>query len=249
MKRYSYLIVVVVMLACSSPKWMITSMEGSKIALDTSVEPFADAGFNTFLTPFKQQLDRRMNEVIGYVEQDMRAHKPESLLSNWSSDIYLKRAGTFLGEPVDVAIVNLGGLRAPLSAGELTVRNIFELMPFENELEILWLKGEDMEELIQYFASIGGQGVAGLSITIENGKAVTIKAGGQELNRSRIYTVATNDYLAEGNDYMSQLTRHTKRIKTGIVIRDMFIDEIRTETAAGRNIKSKLDGRISNEKN
>ncbi|MDX9749417.1 MAG: 5'-nucleotidase C-terminal domain-containing protein [Paludibacter sp.] len=236
-------------LSCSSPKWVLTEMKGSKIALDASTEAIADESFNSFLSPYKQQLDAKMDEVIGRVEQNMRAHKPESLLSNWSADVYLKRAAASLGEPVDVAIVNLGGLRTQIPKGNFTVRKVFELMPFENELVILWLKGSDLNDLLQFFASIGGQGVGGLRMEIRDGKALNIQVGGKALEMDKLYSIATNDYLAEGNDYMSALTKQVKRVNTGILIRDMLMDYVRAETAAGRNINSKLDGRIVNHEN
>lgn len=243
------LLLILIVSACSSPRWMLTSIEGQKIALDASKEVLADQQFNQFLQPYKMQLDKRMNEVIGLVEQDMRAHKPESLLSNWSADVYLHSASQWLGEPVDAAVVNLGGLRTQLTSGPITVGKVFELMPFENELVILWLKGSDMEELLNFFASIGGQGVGGIRMIIQQEKAVDIMIAGQPIDRGRMYKVATNDYLAEGNDYMTTFTRHTKRVNTGILVRAMLMDYIRKETAQGRSIKSKLEGRIVNAKN
>jgi 2',3'-cyclic-nucleotide 2'-phosphodiesterase (5'-nucleotidase family) len=249
MKKIVLLLPMLLLLSCSSPGWMVTGMQGTKIALDASVEATADAGFQSFLAPYKQQLDTRMDEVIGFIEQDMRAHKPESLLSNWSADVYLQKASAYLGSPVDVAIVNLGGLRTQLSAGPFTVRKVFELMPFENELVLLWLRGSELNDLLQFFARIGGQGVGGLHMQISNGKAVDIKVGGRALEADKTYIIATNDYLAEGNDYMTALTRHEKRVNTGVLVRDMLLEHVRAEHAAGRTINSKLEGRIVNDEN
>ncbi len=236
---------ILLLSACSSSEqWSLTSMQGSKIALDASTEVMADKDFTEFLAPYKLQLEERMNEIIGLVEVDMRPHKPESLLSNWSADVYLHTASQWLAEPVDLAIVNLGGLRTPLFAGSVTVGDIFKLMPFENELVILWLKGSDLESLLHYFAQIGGQGVAGIRMQIRNDRADGIQVAGKPLNPDRQYSIATNDYLAEGNDYMSQLTLHTKRINTGLLVRDVFIETIRKEQEAGRKISSSLEGRI-----
>lgn len=249
MRKIFFILPFLLFLSCRSPKWVMTEMKGSKIALDASTEKMADAGFNAFLSPYKLQLDAKMDEVIGQVENDMRAHKPESLLSNWSADVYLQRAAASLGQPVDVAIVNLGGLRTQIPKGKFTVRKVFELMPFENELVILWLKGSDLNELLQFFAKIGGQGVGGLRMEIRDGKAVNIQVGGKALEMDKLYSIATNDYLAEGNDYMTALTKQVKRVNTGILVRDMLMEYVRAETAAGRNINSKLDGRIVNHDN
>jgi 2',3'-cyclic-nucleotide 2'-phosphodiesterase (5'-nucleotidase family) len=246
---YSVFSAALLLTACTAKQWVLTDMQGSKIALGAETEATADKEFKQFLEPFKLQLGQQMNEVIGVADQDMRGHKPESLLSNWNADVFQQAASEWLGETVETAIVNLGGLRTPIPAGPITVGKIYELMPFENELVILWLKGSDLEELLQYFATIGGQGVGGIRMRIQQGKAIDIKIAGQPLEKDRVYTIATNDYLAEGNDYMVQLKRYVRRENSGILIRDMLMNHIRRETAAGKTITAKLEGRIVHEDN
>ena len=98
-----------------------------------------------------------MNLVIGVVVETMKGHAPESLLSNFSADVYREAATEFSGEKVDISMVNLGGLRTTVPAGNITVRKVFELMPFENELVIVWIKSYKLLELLQFFASVGGE--------------------------------------------------------------------------------------------
>lgn len=185
-----------------------------------------------------------MNEVIGQAAETMKGHAPESLLSNISADIYLQTATDFQGENVDIAIVNLGGLRTVVPAGDITVRKVFELMPFENELVLLWLKGDKLNELLQYFAGMGGEGVSGLRMEIKDGKAVNITINDKPLDPTKVYSIVTNDYLAGGNDKMVQLAQAEKRVNTGIKVRTMLLNYIKNETKKGNKIQSKLDGRI-----
>jgi len=107
------------------------------------------------------------------------------------------------------------------------------------------LKGDRLYELLQYFAGMGGEGVSGLRMEIENGKAVNITVGGNELDMDKLYSITTNDYLAAGNDRMIQLAEYVKRVNTGIKVRDMLLDYIKGETLKGNKIQSKLDGRIT----
>jgi len=118
-------------------------------------------------------------------------------------------------------------------------------MPFENELVIVWLKGDKLLELLNYFAEIGGQGVSGIRMKIENNKATNILINNEALNVNKSYSIATNDYLAGGNDKMLQLAQYEKRINTGIKIRNMLLDYVKNATKKGEIIQSKLDGRIS----
>ena len=231
--------------ACAPKYAQLITATSSSIALDASTQHLADTSYQNYLGPYKKLVDAKMNIVIGIAAQTMRGHAPESLLSNLSADIYRTAASEFLKSEVDIAIVNLGGLRTMVPAGNITVRKVFELMPFENELVILYLSGQKMNELCQYFASMGGEGISGLRMTIAEKRAVDIFVNGQAIDLAKVYTVATNDYLAGGNDKMSALTAHQKRINTGIKVRSMLLNYIQGETAKGRPIDAKLDGRIT----
>jgi 2',3'-cyclic-nucleotide 2'-phosphodiesterase (5'-nucleotidase family) len=224
---------------------VIVHAKSSKIEINNSTDSIADKNYEKYLQPFKQKIDSQMNVVIGVAAETMRGHAPESLLSNFSADVYRKAASDFLGEKVDIGIVNLGGLRTIIPAGDITVRKIFELMPFENELVILSLRGNKLNGLLQYFAGMGGEGVSGLRMEIKNKKAINITINGEPLEPEKLYNIATNDYLAGGNDNMVQLGQYEKKINTGLKIRNILLNYIKNETKNGREIRSKLDGRIT----
>lgn len=244
MRKTIYLLLLLQLVACHPRLWQVQQATSTKIAIDASTQALADTAYIHYLQPFKKQVDEKMNVVIGRAAQTMRGHAPESLLSNFSADVYRQSASNYLKSSVDIAIVNLGGLRTIIPAGDITVRKVFELMPFENELVILYLKGNHLNDLCQYFASMGGEGVSGLRFRIENKKAVDIEIDGQKLDLNKIYSIATNDYLAGGNDKMDALALYENRVNTGIKVRNMLLDYIKAETAKGNEITAALDGRI-----
>jgi len=230
--------------SCSHKTWTITQATSTKIAIDSSTETLADKNYEAYLQPIKQKIDAEMNVVIGQAAETMTGHAPESLLSNFSADVYRQAASESLGEKVDISIVNLGSLRTQIPAGNISIGQVFELMPFENELVVLWLRGDKLLGLLQYFAGMGGEGVSGLRMVIKDGKAVNITIKGEELDTEKLYSIATNDYLASGNDKMVQLAEAEKRVNTGLKIRSILLDYIKRETVKGNKIQSKLDGRI-----
>lgn len=246
MKKYLFFALTsLLFIGCTSKNWVITSAKTTKISIDSSLNSIADKDMTAFITPIKQNLDKEMNQVIGYSTSVMKAGKPESLLSNWASDVYVEAGSAFLKQPVDFAVVNLGGLRSYLPKGDLTVRNIFELMPFENELVLLWIKGDDAEKLFQIFALEGGQGISGVRFEIKDSKAYNITINGKLIDKNAVYVVATNDYLAGGNDRMTPLTNAIKKMDTGLKIRNIFMEKVVRETQKGNKIHSELDGRIT----
>ena len=66
----------------------------------------------------------------------------------------------------------------------------------------------------------------------------------RDTDLKKTYVIATNDYLAAGNDKMEPLKENIKADFTGIKVRDMLLNYIKNETEQGRNISSRIEGRI-----
>lgn len=245
MRPFYFLSMLLALSACQRAPMHIKNSESIAIFMDSTWNVAQDTAYTTSLKPIKTQMEQELNIVIGLAPETMTATKPESLLSNWTADALRLSASQITGKSVDIGIVNMGGLRCDWPAGNITRRSVFELMPFDNEMSILTLKGETLTALCNCFAQVGGQGVSGLRMNIRKGKAQDITIGGKPLNPQEQYTVATSDYLAFGNDHMEPLANYTNRYDTGKRIRDIFIDFIEQKTAKKEPITSEMDGRIT----
>ncbi len=228
-----------------SPK-EVESIEATTIAIDSTYDNFSAKAkaYQAELLPIKDHLDKTMGMVIGQNAAAMRGHRPESLLSNWTSDVLLEAANEVSDSPVDISIMNMGGLRCEIPQGDIQLRKVFELMPFDNELVLLAITGQDVIDLCNCFAEVGGEGVGGVRFIIEDGKAKHILVGGKKVESNKTYKIATSNYLAEGNDNMIPLTRRTEYVATGILLRNIFHQAILKATEKGETIAPKLDGRI-----
>ncbi len=71
------------------------------------------------------------------------------------ADVTLKRGNKVFKsrekKNIDICILNHGGIRAILPKGNVTTRTAFEIMPFENTMVVIALKGEQILELVDYF--------------------------------------------------------------------------------------------------
>ena len=230
------------LLSCKT-SFQISKKESGQYKFSDSTNTEIDSSIYSEIAPYREKMQSAMNEVLAVSTTSLERGLPESKLGNFLSDACMSSAKE-KNMQADFAVFNTGGLRRPLPSGNITRGDVFELMPFENELVILWLRGDKLNELLQNFAKMGGQGVAGLRMTISERKAVDITIGGLPLDMSKTYTIATNDYLAGGNDNMEQLAEHEKRLNTGVKVRNMLLDFIKSETQKGNMIQSKMDGRI-----
>lgn len=228
----------------------LTGVDVSYVEMNKTELQYDSATAN-ILKPYKDSLDKLMNVIIGHTDVPMpkERDKPETLLGNFVSDICLQRilslddkspaaAGT-------ISFFNNGGLRSSLPKGAITRGNIFELMPFDNELVIITLSGKKTWELIRYAAMSGGQPMAGMKLGIHPDKTpASILINGQPFDSTKTYRVVTSDYLANGGDKMFFFKSPVNIQTTGILIRNAILDHCIAETKKGNTLTAKLDGRF-----
>ena len=168
------------------------------------------------------------------------------------------QASVRLSATVDLVVSNSGGLRKnSIPPGNLHIRDIFELLPFENALVELELTGDQLLKVLQV-AVANREPQSGARIKyrtnadkkLEMISAVLVGANGQEkaIDPAAKYRVVTIDYLINvtgGNFAILKESRIQKPL--GVTIRDAMIEYVKTETAAGRTINAKLDGRFRRE--
>lgn len=206
----------------------------------------ADSTIVAYYAPFKTQLEKEMNRQIGYSNHFLSKvrSEPEFLVGNFFADAMLH-----LGKQVDpetqLSLATKDGIRTELKKGPITVGSMFELMPFENTVTILELKGSDILQLCEFIAKTGGQPIAGFTMKIQNGKPVDIKIAGKPLDINKNYKLVTYDYLANGGDYITGILNPINRINTSFTIREQLIKYIEELTGKGKNVNTQLDGRIT----
>jgi 2',3'-cyclic-nucleotide 2'-phosphodiesterase (5'-nucleotidase family) len=227
-------------------KYALLSAKGQTISVDSTLDKAPDESSIAILKPYREKIDRQMSEVIGVSDEIMMKGKPESLLSNLIADIIKDATIQVIGNSADVGLVNIGGLRNILSKGEITIGAIYEILPFENSLCVLTIKGLYLKDMLQAVASLHGEGISGVRMEITNdGHLLNAFIRGQSIEDDKLYTVATIDYLAEGNGRMGALLRAEKKVcPEGMTIRDIVIHYIRKQTVEGKTIHSVLDNRI-----
>ena len=239
-------ILIVGLLSCQQAL-KVKGFSGANITIDSCLT--GDSAMTAEILPYKNDLDKKMNRVIGDSRQELLGYKPESPLSNFVSDIIQQRAFDFLKENnADslklVTLINVKGLRAPIPKGKVTVRNIFELMPFENEIVILKLPGDSILSLMNFLGVTEGDGLAGASVVFENNKTKKVTIGGEPLMKTENYYLATSDYLANGGDHYSLIMNPVLKQTVGIRVREAIIAYIEALNANSKKIGAAVEGRI-----
>ena len=130
------------------------------------------------------------------------------------------------GETIDMVLLNHGGIRAILSKGNITTRTAYEIMPFENSVVVTKLKGTYVNELIAYLQKAKrAHPIAGLSIKLgDNYELLEAKIDGENIDETKTYNVATNDYLYSGGDSMDFFQKSDTLYILDYKIRNVLID-------------------------
>jgi 2',3'-cyclic-nucleotide 2'-phosphodiesterase (5'-nucleotidase family) len=127
---------------------------------------------------------------------------------------------------IDLCLLNNGGIRSILPKGNITTRAAFEIMPFENSLFVVALKGEQIHEIANYIiTNKKPHPLSGLTFTIDKNKqAKDILIQGKPIETETIYYVGTNDYLVNGGDNMVFFKKSVQKFDMNYKLRNILID-------------------------
>ena len=241
-RKWTFLMFALLFSSLQAQDYKVRSFCWERIEVTSELDATPSEVAANVVAPYKASVDSIMAPPLGLSRVAMNAKRPESLLSNWAADVMVE-GGTATGlEPADMGLINIGGLRNNMPEGIVRRGDVILISPFENYMVVLEMKGSDLLELMKDIAAVKGEGVSSsvrMEIT-EDGKLLSCTIGGKEIDPHRIYTVATIDYLAEGNDKMYSLKKAVKRHDIGILARDIMMEYI----IKHRVIDSKLEGRI-----
>lgn len=208
---------------------------------NTENEIKEDPLVENILYDYEFELDRAqaLDREIGYSQTDFPRYAPgDSPLGNLVADAMRKRERI----ETDFALTNSLGIRADLDKGTVTVGKMYETFPFENSITTMYLSGPEIHSLFNYAAARSAAYGCKTQIQISGAKTVLDCTRGQVKELSingidvvkdyklvapyLIFSMATNDYIAEGGSGFDILEQNTTKTDTSISLRDVVIDYI-----------------------
>lgn len=197
-----------------------------------------------FIYKYKVKIEMEMQKIIGFAPEALNGGEPESPLMNFTADALKVMAEKLTKSKVDMSVINSGGLRTSLRKGPITVRNVFQIYPFENRIVVVTMKGKDLRELFEFLSKKGIGGIGSASLVIKGGKIEKVKIDGKPIVDELEYRVATIDYLVEGNDGMVSFKKSYHKIDTKVILRTGIMDYIKDQTRKKLDITGKTDQRV-----
>lgn len=213
-------------MACSQKLYLTDTTEYQRYFITDSLEEKQD--FNDFILPYKNEMSRALNKSLAYSPVDLNFDGLNSSMGNFATDLMFKEGNRLFAKKnpnhkIDIVVMNKGGLRRTFSKGDLNVRAMFELLPFENEVVVVTLTGEKVYEMVNFLReSPISHPVAGLEFKVGS-KDKDFKINGEAFDETKNYNILTNDYLQKGGDHMTFFLEAVEVENLNIKLRDMFI--------------------------
>ena len=251
MKRKTVLLsLVAVAFAVTACKthYEVTSIQRSRILIDSRYDRQPDQKAADFLKPYKQQVDSVMGPVVGRSAHYMTAQRPEGDLSNLLADILVWAAKDYNEKP-DFGVYNMGGVRADLPKGDVTYGDVLDIAPFENKIAFGTLSGAEVLELFGQMASVGGEGVSHpvRMVITKDGRLESATINGEPIDPAKDYRLTTIDYLLGGTDKLEALKkcRNVNAPKDASNnSRFVIMNYFRYMQQQGKEVDAKIEGRV-----
>lgn len=216
--------------SCSQKSYQVTKIEGKRISITDKESQNQE--IEKFIKPYREHINKDLDNILAYCPEtlDKSEGKWQTTIGNLMADVTLQRGNLVFKarekKDISICILNSGGIRSILPKGNVTTRTAFEIMPFENGLVVIALKGEQIFELVDYFiVTQKPHPLTGITFTISKDKtAKNILVQGKPIEKETVYYVATNDYLSNGGDNMNFFNKAIQKYDLDYKLRNVLID-------------------------
>ena len=198
--------------------------QGQVVSIDPAVQHAVQ--------PFIDEVSLTRSALIG-------AELPKAFLRKATSGILL---GDAVAEAIrrsvnaDVGIQNRGGVRADLPAGATNYGEAYRVLPFGNQVTSMQLTGAQLYAMVLHIAKRQHgkpPHIAGLRVLMdETNRLSLLHPSGTPVEISRVYKVATNDFLATGGQGLATILANIPQASITIepiLLLDAFVNFLKQE--------------------
>jgi len=171
--------------------------QGETITVKVSEEIKRDQSMLDFLKPFQDRGSDLLDIRIGESTSDFSGErsvvrKQQAPLGQLFNEAYLAKVSA------DISLMNGGGIRDSVPAGEITYKTVLKIAPFGNTISGANLTAAQLKDLMKKVrANENEVHLTGIELDIQGEEVVGIRVKGKELEEGRTYKVITNNYFAE----------------------------------------------------
>ena len=231
-KHILKLCLLLLIFSCASTK--LSKIEGKRIEINDSLKP--DQAIEDFIAPYRMHVNKNMDSIISYAPKTYTKSEGEfnTAIGNLMADAVYSECNPVFNQRteknIDLVLLNHGGIRSIISKGNITIRTAYEIMPFENSVVVVGIKGTQINDMMEYLSEAKRAHPVShqLQLTLDHNSAVkSATIHGKPIDINKTYYVATNDYLYNGGDGMTFFHPNEGLYVLNYKIRDVLIDNFK----------------------
>ncbi|EHW0694983.1 bifunctional UDP-sugar hydrolase/5'-nucleotidase [Vibrio parahaemolyticus] len=193
-----------------------------------------DKAMLDFFRPFQEkgqsQLNVKIAESNGKLEGDRDVVRfQQTNLGRLIATAHMERA------KADFAVMNSGGVRDSIEAGDITYKDVLTVQPFGNMVSYVDMSGQ---EVLDYLNIVATKPVdsgayaqfAGISMRIENDKVTNVFIGNKQLRLDGRYRFTVPSYNASGGDGYPKIDTHPGYVNTGFTDAEVLKDYLESHS-------------------
>lgn len=187
-----------------------------------------------FLRPYQEKGQGKLNVKIaesnGKLEGDRSVVRyQQTNLGRLIATAHMERA------KADFAVMNSGGVRDSIAAGDITYKDVLTVQPFGNMVSYVDMTGK---EVLDYLNVVATKPVdsgayaqfAGIAMSINNGEVANVFIGNKQLRLDGNYRFTVPSYNAAGGDGYPKIDDHLGYVNTGFTDAEVLKDYLETHS-------------------
>ncbi|MGF1683650.1 bifunctional UDP-sugar hydrolase/5'-nucleotidase UshA [Photobacterium minamisatsumaniensis] len=214
--------------------------DGSKQRVFIQDEIVENADVKAFLKPYQErgqdQLNIKIAESNGKLEGDRNVVRyQQTNLGRLIAASHMQRA------QADFAVMNSGGVRDSIAAGNITYKDVLTVQPFGNIITYTDMSGSEVMDYLNVVATkpIDSGAYAqfyGISMTVANNQVSNVSIGGKPLNLNGTYRFTVPSFNAAGGDGYPKISNHSGHVNTGFVDAEVLKEFLQANSPIDVNV-------------
>lgn len=216
--------------SCKEQKLHLNKIESKQINITDTISEKIDV--ENFIKPYRDNIKKDLDTILSYSVNTYSKSDGDynTAIGNFIADAIYEEANPIFkkrtGKDIDMVLLNHGSIRSILPKGNISKRTAYRLMPFENSLVVVALKGTQVDSLLFYLSQAKrAHPISKLKLSLDKDyKVVEAKIKGRDIDPNKMYFVATNNYLYNGGDHMNFFKTNDSLYVLNYKVRNALID-------------------------
>ena len=221
----------------------------------------SDPEVEKLIERYSDEVEKNLSIKVAVTDWDLSGdgYDKETNLGDLGADAIYWQASQALSAAPDAALVNAGGFRKSIGAGDILQRDIMDVFPFNNQICTIKVSGKELLNALEAATQVSPQPMGSfpqvshikyslnMTVPYKNGelypgtsyyapaapgsRVTILEVGGKPFNPEATYTIATNEFVAAGGDTYQSLAKAGAKtiVYAGYLDNEALLNYLKTE--------------------